>query len=152
MPLEPQLAAFADQAEVLGSIDVGTMWDRLRGEFLTEFVRLDSQGLTPAELDRAMTGFMDGLSEKPLTELSRKSSGVIYNQGRSAEILSQPTVEFVVYSSILEPGTTCDPCRHLDSEVFEVGTPDYFNNQPGAQCDGGTNCRCIYIAVTEEFV
>jgi len=150
MPLEPQLVAFAEQAEVLSGINVGTMWDRLRGEFLAEFVRLDSQGLTPAELDRAMTGFMEGLSEKPLTELARKDSGVIYNQGRSAEILSQPAVEFVVYSSILEASTTCDPCRHLDGEVFEVGTPDYFNNQPGAQCDGGTNCRCIYIAVASE--
>jgi len=151
MPLEPQLAAFADQAEVLGSMDVGTMWDRLRGEFLDEYVRLQRQGLSLAELDRALDGFMGELSEKPLVDLSKRSSGVIYNQGRSAELLSDASVEMVVYSSVLDE-TTCEPCRHLDGEVFEVGSSDYFNNQPGAQCDGGTRCRCIYIGVTEEFV
>ncbi len=147
MPLEPQLIAFAGQSEVLGSLNVGVMWDRLRGEFLAEYIRLERMGLTAAELDAAMEGFLGQLSEKPIAELARKSSGVIYNQGRSAEILSQPDVEFVVYSSVLE-STTCEPCRFLDSEVFEVDTPDFYNNQPGAQCLGGTNCRCIYIAVT----
>ncbi len=150
MPLEPQLIAFAEQAEVLGTIDVGVMWDRLRGEFLDAFVRFERQGLTGAELDRAMDAFMGELSEAPLVDISRRSSGVAYNQGRSAEILSRPEVEFVVYSSILD-GTTCEPCRFLDTEVFEIGTPDYFNNQPGAQCDGGTRCRCVYIPVTAEF-
>ncbi len=147
MPLEPQLAAFAAQSEVVGALNVGVMWDRLRGEFLAEYIRLERMGLTAAELEAAMQGFLGQLSEKPLADLARRSSGVIYNQGRSAEILSQPAVEFVVYSSVLEP-TTCEPCRHLDSEVFEGGSSDFFNNQPGAQCLGGTNCRCIYIAVT----
>lgn len=150
MPLEPQLIAFAEQAEVVGGMDVGVMWDRLRGEFLDAYVRFERQGLTGAELDRAMDAFMGQLSEKPLVDLSRKSSGVIYNQGRSAEILSRSEVEFVVYSSVLDV-TTCEPCRFLDSEVFEVGSSDYFNNQPGAQCEGGDRCLCIYIAVTEEF-
>lgn len=151
MPLEPQLAAFADQAEVLGSIDVGTMWDRLRGEFLDEYVRLERQGLSGEELERALDAFMGELSERPLDDIARRSSGVIYNQGRAAEQLSQEAVQFVVYSSVLDP-STCEPCRHLDGEVFEVGTPDYFNNQPGAQCDGSTRCRCLYIGITEEFV
>ena len=148
MPLDPQLAAFGEQAEVLGALNVGAMWERLRSEFLDEYVRLDRQGLSPADLDRALDGFMGRLSEKPLDDLARKSSGVIYNQGRSAEILSHPEVQFVVYSSVLE-STTCEPCRHLDGEVFEVGTADYFNNQPGAQCLGGSRCRCIYIGVAE---
>jgi len=149
MPLEPQLAAFAEQAEVVAGMDVGAMWDRLRGEFLDEYARLQRQGLTGAELDAALDGFMGGLSEKPLTGLARKSSSVAYNQGRTAEIVSQP-VQFVVYSSILEAGTTCDPCWTLDSEVFEVGTPEFNQNQPGAQCDGGDNCRCFYIPVRGE--
>jgi len=148
MPLDPQLAAFGEQAEVLGALNVGVMFDRLKGEFLAEYVRLERMGLSPAELERSMEGFLTSLSEKPLDDLARKSSGVAYNQGRSAEILSHPEVEYVVYSSVLE-ATTCEPCRHLDGEPFEVGSPDYFNNQPGAQCLGGTRCRCIYIAVAE---
>ena len=150
MPLEAQLVAFGEQAEVLGSINVGVMWDRLRGEFLNAFVEFERQGLTGVELDRAMDAFMGELSERPLVDISRRSSGIAYNQGRSAEILSQPGLEFVVYSSVLD-SETCEPCRFLDSEVFEIGSSDYFNNQPGAQCEGGSRCRCIYVEVDAEF-
>jgi len=155
VPAETELIAFGEQAEVLASMDVGVMWDRLKGEFLGEYARLQRQGLGDAEFDRALDSFMGNLSTKPVEDLARKSSSVAYNQGRSAEIVSQArdeVVQFVVYSSVLEAGTTCEACWALDSKVIEVGTPEYDRNQPGLQCYGGDRCRCFYIPVTEEFL
>ena len=149
MPLDPQLAAFADQAEVLGGINVASMWERLRGEFLDEYVRLERQGLSADEIDRALDAFMGELSEKPLDDLARKSSGVIYNQGRSAEILSQD-VDFVVRSEVLD-NRTCENCATLDGAVVEVGSDEFLRLMPPAGCLGGDRCRGFYIPVTEEF-
>ena len=36
----------------------------------------------------------------------------------------------------------------LDNEVFEVGTRDYYQNMPPAECEGGDNCRGFYIPIS----
>ena len=150
MPAETELIAFGEQAEVLASMDVGVMWDRLKGEFLGEYARLQRQGLGDAEFDRALDGFMGNLSTKPVEDLARKSSSVAYNQGRSAEIVSQQ-VEYVVRSEVLD-SATCEACAQLDSEVIAVNSPDYQRLMPPAECFGGDRCRGFYIPVTEEFL
>ena len=155
MPAETELIAFGEQAEVLASMDVGVMWDRLKGEFLGEYARLQRQGLSDAEFDRALDGFMGNLSTKPVEDLARKSSSVAYNQGRGAEMVSQAnagTVEYAVYSSVLEKGTTCEMCWSLDGEVVIIGSENYYSIYPGTRCYGGDRCRCFYIPVTEEFL
>ena len=150
MPAETELIAFGEQAEVLASMDVGVMWDRLKGEFLGEYARLQRQGLSDAEFDRALDSFMGNLSTKPVEDLARKSSSVAYNQGRSAEIVSQQ-VEYVVRSEVLD-SATCEACAQLDSEVIAVNSPDYQRLMPPAECFGGDRCRGFYIPVTEEFL
>ena len=143
------VTSYAEHVEVLSTMDVGQMWDRLLGEFLGEWARLERANLPPAELDRRMTAFMEGLSEKPLADLARKSSTVAYNKGRSAEILEQ-AIEWVIRSSILDPVRTCRPCELLDNEPFMVGTSEYFANEPPLQCLGGDRCQCFYIPVAAE--
>jgi len=150
MPLEPQLVAFGEEAAVLGTMDVGIMWDRARGEFLDAWVRFNREGLQGAELDRAMQAFMGGLSDKPLQDLARKTVSVAYNQGRAAEIISQ-NVPLVVRSEVLD-SNTCDACRDLDGAVVEVGTEEFDRLLPPAQCFGGDRCRGFYIPITEEFL
>ncbi len=155
MALERHIAALGEQSEILATMDVGKLWDRMLGEFLGEWERLNLQKLSPDAMDREMVAFMDGLSDKPIEELARKSSSVAYNQGRAAEILSAHTdrgVDFVVRSAILEPGVTCDPCWNLDSAVIEVGTPDFDEYMPPAKCEGGRNCRCFYVAIRGDAV
>ena len=149
MPLERHIEAFAEEVNILATLDVGTMWDRMLGEFLGEWGRLERQGLSEEEMEREMRAFMDGLSDKPVTDLARKSSSVAYNQGRAAEILTagvEGRTEFVVRSEILDTAT-CEVCARLDGSVFEVDSPDFHEFLPPAKCLGGDRCRGFYVAV-----
>ncbi len=151
MALARHIIAFEDKAEVVATIDVGQMWDRMLDEFLGEFAQADREGIAGAELADRMKGFMDDLSVKPEGELARQGSTVAYNEGRNAELLSARTtrgLRFVVRSEVLDTNT-CRPCSLLDSEVFTVGSSEYFANMPPAQCDGGARCRGFYIPVGE---
>ncbi len=97
-----------------------------------------------------MEAFMNDLSPKPEQGLARTSSQVAYNRGRNAEMLSAVTtrgLQWVIRSSVLEPGTTCQPCAMLDGSAFPVGSPEYAANHPPAHCAGGIRCRCFYIPV-----
>jgi len=149
MPLERHVVAFEEAVEVTASLDVGAMWDRMLGEFLGEWTRLDRQNLSAAELSAEMEVFMGNLSGKPEEALARQSSGVSYNQGRAAEIQTASTeagVEAVVRSEILD-NNTCTTCSQLDGIVIEVGSPDFDRYMPPAFCDGGDNCRGFYVAI-----
>lgn len=146
----PELVtAYAEQVQVLSTMNVGQMWDRLLGEFLGEWTRLERQQLPAAEFDRQLGAFMDELSEKPLADLGRKSTTVAYNQGRDVEIRTEEQIEFVVRSEVLD-NSTCRVCQLLDNEVFRVGTSEYIANMPPAQCLGGDRCRGFYIPVSAE--
>jgi hypothetical protein len=151
MPLERHIVTFDGQVEVLATMDVGQMWDRMLGEYLGHWTQLERQGLSAAEMDAEMRAFMQGLSDKPLERLARQSAGVAYNQGRSAEILSAAEdrgVQFVVRSEILDINT-CPTCENFANSppVVEVGTPEYDQYMPPSYCDGGLQCRGFYVAV-----
>ena len=138
---------------MVSTIDVGTMWDRMLGEFLGEYERLSRSRMSTSQLDAALDAFMDDLSETPAQVLARTSSSVAYNQGRSAEILTaheEGAVQFVVRSEVLDPKSTCATCWTLDSKVVEVGTPDYYAFEPPLLCEGRDRCRGLYIPVTGE--
>jgi hypothetical protein len=145
-------AEFLEQAATVAELDVGMLFDRMKNEFINEYSRAAlREGLTGKELTTRMENYLLGLSEKPLEETARKSSTVIYNEGRSAEILTEgddDVVEFVVRSEILEPGRTCTVCQGfvVDPPVIEVGTDEYFEFMPPSKCEGGDNCRGFYIA------
>ncbi len=98
-----------------------------------------------------MDAFIDKLSMRPVEDLARQSSGVAYNEGRGAEILSQHeqgNVEHVVRSEVLDDNT-CAACAALDGMVVRVDSPDFKALQPPAQCFGGNRCRGFYIAIGE---
>lgn len=151
MALKRHVAVFDDQVEVLATMDIGQMWDRMLGEFLAEWEQLDRQKLSAAEIEKQIGSFIDDLSEKPMERLARQSSSVSYNQGRAAEILTAADhgeVKFVIRSEILDP-STCVECHALDLFVADVGSADFYQYQPPAYCLGGRNCRGFYVAVAE---
>jgi hypothetical protein len=151
MPIKRYVQQLDDEVRLVAAMDLNQMWDRVLGEMLDAFVRFDRQGLSDTEMESEMQGFLDGLSEKPTEDLARKSAGVSYNQGRSAEILTAADagdVQFVVRSEILD-SNTCATCETLDGFVLEVGTSDYDRWLPPAGCEGGDRCRGFYVALHE---
>ena len=149
MALERHVKVFEESAETLAALDVGKMWDRLLGEFLDRWVQLDRQNLPDDELEAEMQVFMDGLSDKPVEDIARKSSSVAYNEGRRAEILTaldQGEANFAIRSEILDE-RTCAECARLDQTVVEVGTPQFDQFMPPAFCLGGDRCRGFYVMV-----
>ncbi len=152
MPLERHTTALASQVEVVATMDIGVMWDRYLGEFLGKWTQLERQGVTEAAMEAEMLSFMEGLSDKPVVDLGRQSSSVVYNQGRAAEQLSafaSGAAEFVVRSEILD-SATCEVCANLDSSVWEIDSPDYHEYMPPAKCLGGDRCRGFYVTVAGE--
>ena len=153
MPLEHHTQAFADEIQTLATLDIGQMWDRHLGEFLGEWTRLDRGQLPAAEMEKGMLAFMENLSDKPTIDLARKSSTVAYNRGRNAETLTakeQGQAEFVIRSAILDQ-STCGTCQLLDGAAYEIDSPDYWNDHPPLQCEGGDRCRCFYVVVPGEM-
>ncbi len=149
MALKHHIDAFEDEVRVVATLDIGTMWERMKREFLGEWERGVREGLTDAQLEARMESFLEGLSPKPEKELARGSSTISYNQGRNAELLSAVTtrgLQFVVRSEVLDTNT-CRPCSLLDSEIFTVGSSEYFANMPPGQCQGGSRCRGFYIPI-----
>lgn len=150
MAVRRHIQAFEGEVETLAGVDLDSMWARLLNEFLNEFARIERQGLSALDMDRELTAFMEGLSEKPVDDLARKSSSVAYNQGRNAEILTareDGRAQFVIRSEILDD-RTCAACAQLDGSIFEIGQPGYLEFMPPAKCLGGDRCRGFYVAVS----
>lgn len=149
MPLERHIEVFEERAAITGGLHIGRLWERLRGEFLDEFERLDRQGIVGDELGQRLEAFLEGLSRKPETDLARMGSSVSYNQGRNVAILDaveKGMAQFVVRSEVLDTNT-CPECESLDGEAFDVNTPDYERHMPPAFCLGGDRCRGFYILI-----
>ena len=151
-PLRVALAAegLIAQADLTAGMNVEAIWTRVLDEFLGEWDMLNRQQLPLPELELRLSAFMDDLSEAPLRDVARGSNTVAYNQGRHVGIVEAQeagAVEFVVRSEVTEDTRICRPCRLLDGEPFEVGTSEYFANQPPAECEGGRRCRGFYIPV-----
>lgn len=150
MPLLNRHAAMLDDAaEVVATLDVGSMWDRYLGEFLGEWARLNREGVSGSDMERAMQSFMDSLSDVPIEDMGRRSASVVYNQGRSAAVLSEHArgrVDYVVRSEVLD-ANTCVECANLDGAVVEVNSPDFRALMPPARCLGRERCRGFYVAI-----
>ena len=154
MALRRHVEAFRQETRVLASLSVGQLWDRLLNEFLQRKAELDRQGLPTAEVEREMAAFLDGLSDRPIEDLARTTSGVAYNEGREAELLTaneQGKASFVVRSEILDRNT-CEPCSRLDGSVFEIGSADFHKFQPPAECLGRDRCRGFYVPIANDLV
>lgn len=146
-------ARFDEEIELVATLNLGSMWDRLMGEFLAEWDRQRRAGLEGDALDRQMQEFMDALSDKPVADMARQSSTVAYNEGRDVAIRTakeRGLVSYVVRSEVLDQAT-CENCAALDGVIFEVGTPEYEMFQPPARCLGGDRCRGFYVPVPESM-
>lgn len=56
-------------------------------------------------------------------------------------------IEAMVYSAILDDPSTCGPCLRADGEEVEYGSAEYDRLlPPNRECEGGSNCRCIFAA------
>lgn len=144
-------AAFAEEAAVVATLDVQTMWNRLLGEFLNEWTAVTRTVTDDAAIERHMQEFMDSLSDKPVEDLARQSSTIAYNEGRDAALRTAADAglaRYVVRSEVLDQ-STCENCASLDSIVLEIGTPEYQELMPPARCLGGARCRGFYIPITE---
>jgi len=53
MALERTIQAFGDEIQTLAQIDVGALWDRMLGEFLQEWARVNRQGLSAEATSRS---------------------------------------------------------------------------------------------------
>jgi hypothetical protein len=141
--------AFVRQTASMSGMNVGLMWDRLKNEFLLEYDRLARQGLSTVEISARMEDFLEGLSEKPLTRAARTTAAVAYNQGRSAAMLiavEKARATHAIVSEILDE-ITCLVCKARDGMLLEIGTDEYYENMPPADCEGGDMCRGFGIAV-----
>lgn len=152
MPAEVHAIAFAEEVQVVATLDVQNLWDRLLGEFLNEWDRQRRAGLEGEQLDRHMQEFLDALSDKPVEDMARQSSTIAYNEGRSAAFkqgAERGRVQYVVRSEVLDQAT-CANCAALDGLVVEVDTPEYRELQPPARCLGGNRCRGFYVPIPSE--
>ena len=97
-----------------------------------------------AAIRTALEGFSDNTA--------RKSANYTVNEafsfGRSEEAENESDeIEYAVYSAILDGGT-CGPCYEMDGKEFTLDAPEYDQNTPPLyNCEGGSQCRCIWVYV-----
>ncbi len=140
---------YQDEMNALGAFDIGQIWQRVVSEGIGEYLRKSRVNVSDAEMPRAIQGFLDGLSEKPLEALARRSSSVAYNQGRDMAIKTaneSGLVDYVVRTAVLDKAV-CDACKVLDKKVIKVASPQYAEYHPPAKCLGTENCRCFYVSI-----
>lgn len=131
------------------TIDVDSLFARLEGEIVAFLERAYGRGLTDDQVAAELDAFLGQLSDKPINELARQSTGKAFNLGRNVELQRQEErVAFVIRTEILD-GNTCDPCAALDGTRYDVGSAEYFDNMPPAKCAGADRCRGFYVPVSE---
>jgi hypothetical protein len=143
--------AFEEAITTQATIDVGSLWDRLRGEFLDEYARQARAGLSGDSLDNHMQEFMDSLSTNWERDMANQSAGVAYNQGRgltAQQAKTEGRALYAVRSEVLDQ-KTCASCATLDGTVVEIGTAEYQALMPPARCEGGDRCRGFFVVISE---
>ena len=71
--------------------------------------------------------------------------GESLNLGRTAGALEMPQPpEFALRSAQLDE-RSCEACDELHGDIVQVGSAEYFDEMPPAECFGGGRCRCIYV-------
>lgn len=71
--------------------------------------------------------------------------GEALNLGRAAGAASVPNPpEYAMRSEQLDE-RTCDACDELHGLIVQVGSAEYMDEMPPAECEGGGRCRGIYV-------
>jgi len=71
--------------------------------------------------------------------------GEALNLGRAAGAMSLPNPpEYAMRSEQLDE-RTCEACDHAHGEIVRVGSSEFYDAMPPADCFGGGRCRGIYV-------
>ena len=88
-----------------------------------------------------------GQSEKMLDQLAESTVNAAMQKGRNDEIgerVRDGEVDRVQYSAILD-NNTCGLCG--DADGMEAEDPADLPAAPNPECEGGSACRCMHIAI-----
>lgn len=130
---------------VRADIDLSEFYERLRAETLTQVADLSQQGYRGQDLADRVIASLNNLSDRPTEEAARGAATEAFSLGRNIEIQKQADgIAEVVRTEILDDNT-CDPCRLLDGAVYQINTPEYFQDMPPNHCDGRDLCRGFYL-------
>ena len=98
-------------------------------------------GATPVGTRLAVTDVVKRTLHNDVLQLV----GEALNLGRAAGAMSVPNPpEFAMRSEQLDE-RTCDACDEAHGEIVQVGTPEFYDEMPPADCEGGGRCRGIYV-------
>lgn len=102
-----------------------------------------------ADIDAIMEALTD-LSSRAVENSARSVVPEAFGKGRAYEIEQlADEIDYMQLSAALDKNT-CEPCARLDREgaQYIVGSPEFYQYMPPLTqlCDGGSRCRCIYIA------
>lgn len=145
-PPTPDEQAAIEAAAVLA---IDQLWSRLMNSGLAEYASLQRQGVGAAEIARRVGDYLDGLSVKAEEVQARHVSTVAYNEGRAAALkdaAASGEINYVIRSELMD-GETCASCAALDGAVVAVNSEDFAALKPPARCDGGDNCRGMYVGL-----
>jgi phage gp29-like protein len=102
-----------------------------------------------ANVDEIMAALGD-LSSRAVETSARAVVPEAFGKGRAFEVEQlSDEIEYMQLSAALDQNT-CEPCAALDREgtQYIIGSPEFYEFMPPLTqiCDGGSRCRCIYIA------
>lgn len=145
-PVGTDAFAVTEEAfRVRADIDLTDYYERLRKETLEQVTDLSQQGYRGEELADRVIGSVNNLSDRPIEEAGRGAVTESFNLGRNIEVQKDPdAVREVVRTEVMDENT-CDPCRALDGAVYQVNSPEYFQDMPPNHCDGRDLCRGFYL-------
>lgn len=142
----------ANEALITSSIAIDDLWARMTTEAVSEYQRLVRQGVEGEQLWSQLESFLSNLSPVPIEKGARHTAAVAYNEGRdlggkTAAIDGKAT--WALRSEVLDQ-STCDRCASLDGTMATIGSPEYDQLMPPAQCKGLENCRGIIVVLAQE--
>lgn len=118
---------------------------KLKSTFAMETLQQVKTGVAdPERLRRRLTE----LSTRDLEASARASVSEAVNLGREATAEQmEDEIEYAEYSCLLD-SSSCQNCTDHDGQRYQVGTAEYYLNRPPlTECDGGNQCRCIFVYV-----
>jgi len=145
-PKGPKASIVTEEAiRVRASIDLAEIVSRLQNEDARLIADYSQRGLTGPALANAVTSDLEAMFGTSLERTGREATHEAFALGRNLEAQSQAdSIGGVVRSAILDENS-CPPCVGLDGQTYTFNSADYFNDMPPNHCDGGEQCRCLYI-------
>jgi hypothetical protein len=151
--LKEAAIAFAEEVRLYAQLVIDEIWSRMVGLALEEYVRMTREGQQGETLLESMLRYLDGLSEKPLSDAARKAASVAYNQGRDMALVTAKSIDaaqLAVRSAILDE-SLCEVCQVFDGAVVTIGSDEYKEILPPAKCLGKDRCRCFMVGIGAQF-